>query len=489
MMLFGYPAIFTTIFACMQYATAGSIPKVGGNEGLNNGNMVPSIAEKLVDFLRKSQEETEGGKLWVFLVSGVKTMERMAYATESDISRTYQIAKQHGIPDERIIVFMHDVAGPLFNNTLYNEVGGPNVYEGVPKDYTGEHWTMDNFYSVLKGKEMKVGSKKTLSSGPNDRIFLSFESHGDIEVSMFGDESLEALRLIDTLEQIHDMNRYNKMVIYWMTCFSGSMFRKYRERYENINIYAVSSQTPYKSSLACRQFVDTTPIHTPMCSVFGKNWMSYVESINTNDKTMQSLYMNSVIGTIKETSGFQVPMEWGQTNLDHIKISEFTGKEQKPKLSAEINWNAQPKMSMHSTGLCDDLQYQLESKLKTSRSFEEFQMIKSKLKALKTTKVMITRKVKQIFKESIFLERPADRYVSPAHIFAKTWQDAYDEMSATEMNDCYHVMVNSFQVKCTSNLPRKDWCLVMPPMKILMPLCTEGISLDSFNMAIETHCA
>ena len=230
-MRFGYPAIFTCIFACMQYAIAGSIPELGVNECFNTGKMVPSIAEKLVDFLRKSDQATDGGKLWVFLASGIKTMELFAYSTESDISRTYQIAKRHGIPDERIIVFMHDVAGPLYNNTLYNEEGGPNVYEGVPKDYTGEHWTMDNFFKVLKGKEMTVGSKKTLSSGPNDRIFLSFESHGDIEVSMFGDENLKALRLIDTLEEIHEMQRYNEMVIYWMTCHSGSMFRKYREKY------------------------------------------------------------------------------------------------------------------------------------------------------------------------------------------------------------------------------------------------------------------
>ena len=96
----------------------------------------------LLKAIKDEELKDNDGDLWIVLVSGIPA--RLAYSTESDICRTYQIAKRNGIPDERIIVFMHDIAGPEHNDTLYNEEGGPNVYIGVPKDYTGDNWTKEN---------------------------------------------------------------------------------------------------------------------------------------------------------------------------------------------------------------------------------------------------------------------------------------------------------------------------------------------------------
>ena len=46
---------------------------------------------------------------------------------------------------------------------IINRPGGPNVYEGVPKDYTGKEVTPENFLKVLKGEDMTgIGSGKTL---------------------------------------------------------------------------------------------------------------------------------------------------------------------------------------------------------------------------------------------------------------------------------------------------------------------------------------
>ena len=103
---------------------------------------------------QRSRQRNQGN-LWVVLVSGIPN--GLAYSTESDICRTYHIAKSHGIPDERIIVFMHDVAGPAHNYSLYNEEGGPNVYIGVPKDYTGENWTKE---TVLMEQTIRKSTKQ-----------------------------------------------------------------------------------------------------------------------------------------------------------------------------------------------------------------------------------------------------------------------------------------------------------------------------------------
>jgi len=154
-------------------------------------------SQRLIDAIKDPELKRNQGNLWVVLVSGIPN--GLAYSTESDICRTYHIAKSHGIPDERIIVFMHDVAGPAHNYSLYNEEGGPNVYIGVPKDYTGENWTKENFLNVLRGKEMMSGSRKTLRTKKMDKIFISFESHGGPGgTAMFGSGMLKSDEFYDT---------------------------------------------------------------------------------------------------------------------------------------------------------------------------------------------------------------------------------------------------------------------------------------------------
>ena len=49
--------------------------------------------------------------------------------------------KDHGIPDENIVVMMYDdIANSKqnpFPGKIFNRPNGPDVYAGVPKDYTG----------------------------------------------------------------------------------------------------------------------------------------------------------------------------------------------------------------------------------------------------------------------------------------------------------------------------------------------------------------
>ena len=52
------------------------------------------------------------------------------------------------------------------------------VYHGVPRDYTGKNFTLENLFAVLSGEATKGGSGKTLKSGPKDNIFLYYTDHG-----------------------------------------------------------------------------------------------------------------------------------------------------------------------------------------------------------------------------------------------------------------------------------------------------------------------
>ncbi|CAK9173172.1 unnamed protein product [Ilex paraguariensis] len=93
-----------------------------------------------------------------------------------DVCHAYQLLKRGGLKDENIVVFMYDdIAWSLFNSrpgVLINHPNGPDIYAGVPKDYTGKDVTAKNIYAVLLGNKsaIKSGSGKVVDSKPHDRI-------------------------------------------------------------------------------------------------------------------------------------------------------------------------------------------------------------------------------------------------------------------------------------------------------------------------------
>ncbi|KAL1277368.1 hypothetical protein QQF64_024041 [Cirrhinus molitorella] len=98
------------------------------------------------------------GKQWVMLVAGSNTWDN--YRHQANVCHAYQIVHQNGIPDDQIVVMMYDDIAYNKNNpypgNIINKPNGPNVYPGVPKDYTGEDVTPENFLAALKGDRCAV---------------------------------------------------------------------------------------------------------------------------------------------------------------------------------------------------------------------------------------------------------------------------------------------------------------------------------------------
>ena len=117
----------------------------------------------------ENDDPEKGGKLWVVLAAGSSGWGN--YRHQADVCHAYQIVKKHGIPDERIIVFMKDDIAHNPENPhpgfIINRPKGTDVYHGVPKDYTKMDVSADNFLNVLMGRTMNVGSKKTLKTALN----------------------------------------------------------------------------------------------------------------------------------------------------------------------------------------------------------------------------------------------------------------------------------------------------------------------------------
>ena len=439
----------------------------------------------LVNAIKDQESKENDGDLWIVLVSGIPA--RLAYSTESDICRTYQIAKRNGIPDERIIVFMHDIAGPEHNDTLYNEEGGPNVYIGVPKDYTGDNWTKENFLNVLRGKEMMVGSGKTLRTKKHDRVFISFESHGGPGgVAMFGNGMLKSNELYETISYMHQHHMYQKVVIYWMTCFSGAMFVKYSPKYQKKNVYVVTSQTPYDESLACKH--ERTTDGQIMCSLFGRVWMEHVESIDTSAETMQLLYVNLTAETVEDSVGFQVPLEYGDKHLDKLLISDFmgTGDASKPGFTVNVNSNSKP-VGAYPT-LCDAFSYELQMKFKATYDQKDSDNLQYMIDSIETRRKEVAKKVNDIVEDVTDLQNGNDvNGYDKNQQRTKSWEEVYSEMTLHDINDCFYQMVDAFRDKCGS-VHNDDWCSITHPTKEFMKLCNSRFSMDLFDRVISRHC-
>ena len=197
----------------------------------------------------------DGGKIWVLLVAGSRGYYN--YRHQADICHAYHIVSSHGIPDENIVVMMFDDIANAKENPIpgqiFNRPGGPDVYAGVPKDYTGVEVNWRSFLAILSGQNMTgYGSGKTIKSGPNDHIFVYFADHGAPGVLCFPHDEFDLLYakdLIKTIKEMHSDNKYRKMVFYVEACESGSMFKGLLPK--DINVYATTAANATTSSYAC----------------------------------------------------------------------------------------------------------------------------------------------------------------------------------------------------------------------------------------------
>jgi len=255
------------------------------------------------------------GKLWAVVVAG--SQGYFNYRHQADVCHSYQILKSHGIPDEQIIVFMKDDIAYNRENkkpgVLINRPDGPNVYDGVPKDYTGKNYTTKNFFDVLAGRSTSTDGK-TLKSGPNDNVFIFYSDHGAPGLSGFCDETLKATDLNKAIKDMHAAKMYKQMVIYWESCESGSMFNRLLPK--DINVFATTAANPSESSYACY------PDHGVFLGdVFSVRWMEDSDKEGDLSKETIKTQVNKVK---KETTTSHVSF-YGDQTMEGLKLNDFMG--------------------------------------------------------------------------------------------------------------------------------------------------------------------
>uniref|UniRef100_A0A9J7ZTJ2 legumain n=1 Tax=Cyprinus carpio carpio TaxID=630221 RepID=A0A9J7ZTJ2_CYPCA len=324
------------------------------------------------------------GKHWVMLVAGSKTWDN--YRHQADVCHAYQIVHQNGIPDEQIVVMMYDdIANNDHNPTpgkIINNPNGPNVYTGVPKDYTGGDVTPENFLAALKGEPKKNCLKKVLRSGRNDTIFIYLSDHGSTGLFCFPNSTLYAHDLIETIKEMARGNKFSKMVIYMESCHSGSMFTQLPN---DIHVYAVTAARGDQSSYAC--YLDPER-NTYLADEFSAFWMYYTESSNLDKVTFRDQF-SYLQGNMKNST----PCCFGDETTGKNPISGFLRNT--PKVIQEST-KAQKLVLTHLTHAHEVSSKILDHKIETETHAGRKQVLIKKRETLHQTKAKIERTVKAI---------------------------------------------------------------------------------------------
>lgn len=268
--------------------------------------------------LNLTQEEL-AKKTWVVLAAGSFTFKD--YRHQSDICHAYQVMRKLGIPEERIIVVMEDnIANNPLNKhpgKIFNEPNGPDVYQGVPHDYTGDQATKENYVRILLGEKMTVGSKKSLLSGPDDNVFIVFSGHGNTDYMCVLDGELHSNEWQIILNYMAEQKMFKNLIMYIESCFSGSLF--YRLVLPP-NVYVTTAAPVGQSSFS--MFYDPD-LDTSLADEYSYHWMHDTETNNNERHTFdeQFSYIQSQVGTSQVC-------RYGSKTLAKSTLKNFFGSSQ-----------------------------------------------------------------------------------------------------------------------------------------------------------------
>lgn len=234
---------------------------------------------------------------WAIVVAGSSGYTN--YRHQADTADMWQILKMNGIPESNIISMLYDdVANSPSNpkkGQLFNWPGGPDVYQGMVKDYTAGDVTAVNFLKIMKGEDMTgIGSVKTLKSTSEDRVFIAFFDHGAPGLIAFPNDVLHSNDLNDALNSMYQKGMFKELVFYMEACESGSMFNGILD--PKIKVYAMTAADPSESSWACDY---DSSVQTYLNDCFSRNHMLDTRAHDTGSYTLKQQYESVLASTTK----------------------------------------------------------------------------------------------------------------------------------------------------------------------------------------------
>jgi len=270
------------------------------------------------------------------------------------ILQAYQVLHRGGVPDERIIVMMYDdIAGNPANprpGQLINHPTGQDNYVGMPKDYTADAVTAENFLAVLSGNSSAIRASRNangrvVEAGPTDRIFVFYSDHGAPGIlGMPSGDFLYADKLHKVIKHRAKSREFGEMVLYIEACESGSIFEGLLE--DDLNVYATTAANGQESSWGtyCPGMDPGAPMEFMTClgDLYSVSWMEDADQNDLTHETLKKQYQRVKQRTSQNftyNQGSHV-QRFGELELDEEEASRFLGDENTGPVQPTVVWNA-----------------------------------------------------------------------------------------------------------------------------------------------------
>ncbi|CAL8283747.1 unnamed protein product [Lota lota] len=403
----------------------------------------------------------EDGKNWAVIVAGSSGWYN--YRHQADACHAYQIVHKNGIPDEQIVVMMFDDLANNENNptpgVVINRPNGTDVYKGVPKDYTGDAVTPENFLAVLKGDSaaIKSGSGKVLKSGPNDHVFVYFTDHGGPGILAFPNDELHVKDLQDTIKYMSKYKKYKKMVVYIEACESGSMMT---DLPADIDVYATTASNSHESSYAC--YYDDKR-DTYLGDWYSVNWM---EDSDVEDLTKETLVKQFKI--VKKHTNTSHVQQFGNKTLAHMKVMAFQGNSMAAARPAPP-MTLQPVVNPDLTPSPDVPLAILKRKMMASNNLQNIMEISTHLK------------IRELLADS--MRRVVDKVTGNAVLT----QGVLNSWTALTQHACYQSAVRHYKTACF-NWHKTEYEYALRHLYALVNLCERRYPTDRILQAMDAVC-
>ncbi|XP_039993903.1 legumain [Xiphias gladius] len=410
-------------------------------------------------------QQQDNGKRWVVIVAGSNGWYN--YRHQADACHAYQIVHRNGIPDEQIVVMMYDDLAQNEENPtpgiLINRPNGSDVYKGVPKDYTGEDVTPENFLAVLKGDSsaIKGGSGKVLRSGPNDHVFVYFTDHGAPGILAFPNDELHVEDLQETIKYMHKNKKYRKMVFYIEACESGSMMNHLPA---DIDVYATTAANSHESSYAC--YYDEKR-DTYLGDWYSVNWM---EDSDVEDLTKETLLRQFKI--VKSHTNTSHVQQYGNKTMAHMKVIAFQGNH-KADSPPTPPMTLQPVTNLDLTPSPDVPLAILKRKLMASNDISVARGLLMEISAHLKVREMLAETMHQV------VERVTGNKLKA--------EEVLNDRAELSQHQCYKAAVDHYKHNCF-NWHKTEYEYALRHLYALVNLCERGYRAESIQLAMDSVC-
>ncbi len=190
--------------------------------------------------------------LWAFVMAGSSGWQN--YRHQADALAQYQLLKENGLEDDRIILILEDdIAGNAGNSepgVVRNVAGGPNLYDSVEVDYRPSELASEDIFHIISG-EKSDSLPWVIESTQSENVLVFFVSHGGTDGVYFdtanysGGTALSPEALADAVDEMVDRGGYRRMFIAVEACHGGTM----GTLLDAPGVLLAAAANPYENSL------------------------------------------------------------------------------------------------------------------------------------------------------------------------------------------------------------------------------------------------